>query len=228
MARGLKIATILTIGAIFAACGSGTPAPLVPEATISLSGTVVKNGAIELTEGSGPVTLQATQANYSGSYTFSIANSAVATVSAPATALARRGDAVSTVTETQGTVTIAPVSIGSTTLTITTNTTLTVPVTVLAPLTANPATLTFLATGAAAAQTTTVTEANFSGTLSETDTCSGIATVTPPKSTSPYTATVTPVSGGTCTITFTDGTQTAPVAVSVTSSGIIVNAQPRP
>ena len=67
-----------------------------------------------------------------------------------------------------------------------------------------------------------VQETNFAGTLSETNTCNGIATIAPSSSTSPYTAVVTPVAVGTCTITFTDGTQTAPVSVSVTAVSVVI------
>lgn len=91
------------------------------------------------------------------------------------------------------------------------------------PLIVSSTSLTFVI-GAGAAQTVTVSEAGFSGTLSETDNCSGIATVSPTQSTSPYVATVTPVSGGSCTITFTDGSQTAPVTVGITNTGVVVNS----
>lgn len=94
-------------------------------------------------------------------------------------------------------------------------------------LSANPTTLSFYSTGAGAAQTVLVQQTNFSGALSETDTCSGIATVSPTSSASPYTATVTPVAAGTCTITFNDGTQTVPVSVTVTTAGVVVNTKGR-
>jgi len=86
--------------------------------------------------------------------------------------------------------------------------------------------LTFTSIGASAAQTVTVSETGFAGTLSETNTCSGVASVSPTQSTSPYTATVTPMSAGSCTVTFTDGKKTAPVAVSVTTTGVVVNSKP--
>lgn len=92
-------------------------------------------------------------------------------------------------------------------------------------LTAHPTSLSFLTTGASAAQMVLVQEGNFSGTLSETDTCSGIVSLNPTQSVSPYTATVTPTAAGTCAINFSDGTMTVPVAVTVTTSGVTINAK---
>lgn len=89
-------------------------------------------------------------------------------------------------------------------------------------LSANPSSLAFFAV---ATQSVLVQETNFSGTLRETNTCSGIATIAPSSSTSPYTAVVTPVAAGTCTITFTDGTQTAPVSVTVTAQSFTINVK---
>jgi len=95
-------------------------------------------------------------------------------------------------------------------------------------LSANPTTLAFYTTGASAAQTVLVAESGYAGMLTEGDTCSGVASISPMQSTSPYTATVTPISAGTCTINFTDGTKTAPVSVVVTTSGVTINAQGKP
>jgi len=226
-----------------------------PGSQISLSG-ISSNGTIRLTLGT-PVTLQATQGGYTGSFTFTIAGASVATVSVPAGSSARRRDDTSqSVSDTSGEVTITPVTSGSTTLTVSTNRSRTFPVVVgagsgsaspssspspspspsptatpTAPppgiLSANPTTLSFYSTGASYAQSVLVQQTDFSGTLSETDTCLGIATISPASSASPYTATVTPVGAGTCTITFSDGTQTVPVSVTVTTAGVTVSTKGR-
>jgi hypothetical protein len=94
-------------------------------------------------------------------------------------------------------------------------------------LSVNPTTLAFYTTGAGAAQTVLVQETSFSGTLSETNTCSGVVTISPQSSTSPYSAVVTPVAAGTCTITFSDGTKTVPVGVTVTTANVIVDTKER-
>jgi len=225
-----------------------TPATVIQSSgpVISLSGVV--GDAIALTLGV-PLTSQASEPNYTGNYTFTVANASIATVSVPPGPSAHRRNAASTATDKQGDVTITPVGVGSTTLTVqTSNASLTVILSVAnaAPsptptptatptptppppgvLSVNPTTLSFYTTGASAEQTVFVQETDFSGTLSETDSCSGIVTVSPTSSSSPYSAIVTPVAAGTCTITFTDGTKTAPVAVTVTTAGITVNAKAR-
>lgn len=229
--RAFGAAALFLTAAILAACSSGSTGPFIPP-PVSVSGLV--NGSLVLTAGV-PQTIQVSQPGYSGTYFFSIGNPSVATLSLPAGAAARRRNSSSNVSDTQGSVTVNPVAPGSTTLTVLTNTTTTVPVVVSggspsptpppSALVASPTSLTFLSAGAGAAQTVTVSEVAFGGTLSETDTCSGIATVSPTQSSSPYTATITPVGGGSCTITFTDGSQTAPVSVSVTTSGVIINGR---
>jgi hypothetical protein len=74
-----------------------------------------------------------------------------------------------------------------------------------AALTVAPTALAFDATGSANAQTFVATDANYSGPLTETDTCANVATVTPTTATGPgATFTVSPVGAGSCAITITD------------------------
>ncbi len=246
-AAALAVAIILLAG-----CGS-TSRGYAPTTGPSVLLTGVTNGVLDLTIGTSD-TIQASESNYTGSYVFTIVDASVATLSIPAGYSSVHRDAISTLTVTEGRVTITPVSTGSTTLTVqTANATTTVSLVVstasaspsssptgtatatptpTAPppgvLSANPTTLSFYSTGASAAQTVLVQQTNFSGTLSETDTCSGIVSISPTSSTtSPYSATVTPVAAGTCTITFSDGTQTVPVAVTVTTAGVTVNTKAR-
>lgn len=90
-------------------------------------------------------------------------------------------------------------------------------------LNVNPSSLSFDATGATYASTFAITQTG-TGAFKETDSCSGIATVTPASLQAPSsTVTVTPVAAGTCTITVSDAYgQSKQVAVSVTTSGIII------
>ena len=93
----------------------------------------------------------------------------------------------------------------------------------LPPLSVNPATLSFDATGSTYATTFAITQTG-TGAFTETDTCSGIASVASVAWKAPSaTATVTPTAAGTCTITIKDAYgQSKTVAVSVTTSGIII------
>ncbi|HTV92868.1 MAG TPA: hypothetical protein VMG98_09150 [Verrucomicrobiae bacterium] len=245
-AAALAVAIVLLAG-----CGS-TSRGYAPSSGPSVLLTGVTNGVLDLAIGASD-TIQASEPDYTGTYVFTIADASVATLSIPAGASSVHRDATSTVTVTQGKATITAVGSGSTTLTVqTANATATVSLVVsstsaspsssptgsatatptpTAPppgvLSANPTTLSFYSTGASAAQTVLVQQTNFSGTLSESDTCSGIVSISPTSSTSPYGATVTPVAAGTCTITFSDGTQTVPVAVTVTTAGVTVNTKGR-
>jgi hypothetical protein len=80
--------------------------------------------------------------------------------------------------------------------------------------------LTFTAAGAANAQSTTASQANYTGTFTaSTTTCSGIATIA---STGSAAFSVTPVAAGTCSFTITGGnnmTATLNVVVTTTTVG---------
>lgn len=242
-------AALAMLALLFAGCASGN---VFQSSGPSVALEGISGGVIDLSLGTSD-TVHAAESNYHGSYAFTIANASVATLSVPPGSSSVHRDATSTVTVTQGNATITPVAAGSTTLTVqTTNATTTVSLVVSATspssgpssspsssptasptptapppgvLSANPTTLSFYASGSNAAQTVLVQETSFSGSLSETNTCSGIVTISPTSSTSPYSAVVTPVAAGTCTITFSDGTQTAPVGVTVTTAGITVNTK---
>ena len=99
------------------------------------------------------------------------------------------------------------------------------PVPTASPLALTPSSLSFTATGAAAAMTFTVSERGFSGSFSVTtamagsqNSCSGIATVAP--SSGSGTFTVTPQSNGHCIFTVSDGTQSAPETIDVTTTTV--------
>lgn len=79
--------------------------------------------------------------------------------------------------------------------------------------------------GAPSALTETVTETGYSGLFGESDTCTGVATVTTTNAHGPSAAyTVTGVTAGMCSITFSDASaQHQIVAVTVTASGFIIN-----
>lgn len=94
-----------------------------------------------------------------------------------------------------------------------------------AALDAAPATLTFTTVGASSAQTFAATESAYTGTITETDTCSGLATVAATGGTSGASVTfgVTPSAVGTCTVTVHDSYgQKAAVSISITTSGLVV------
>jgi hypothetical protein len=97
-------------------------------------------------------------------------------------------------------------------------------------LTASPSALSLDGTGATFAQTAQVQEPGYSGAFAETDTCSGVATVTPNAGTGPsQTYTVTGVTAGTCAIRISDtNAQHATIAVTVTTAGVGVNSGERP
>jgi hypothetical protein len=88
----------------------------------------------------------------------------------------------------------------------------------VAPLVLAPKSLAFSASGANAAQTVSVSETGYAGAFTETDTCSGIASVSPADGSGPSaTYTVTPLAAGTCTITIHDTNgQKSAVAVGIT------------
>jgi hypothetical protein len=127
----------------------------------------------------------------------------------------------------KATLTVTPVSaVSSCTVTVSDSkkhkATATISVT-LPALNVNPASLSFDATGAPYATTFAITQTG-SGAFKQTNTCSGIATVTSGSLKAPSAVvTVTPTAAGTCTITVTDAYgHSKPVAVSVTTSGIII------
>ncbi|MGC8485710.1 MAG: hypothetical protein ACP5O6_08775, partial [Candidatus Baltobacteraceae bacterium] len=69
-----------------------------------------------------------------------------------------------------------------------------------------------------------VTETGYTGTFTESDTCSTIATVTPSSGTGPsFTFTVTGVNAGTCTATFADTNgQQVTANIGVTTTGVVI------
>jgi hypothetical protein len=91
----------------------------------------------------------------------------------------------------------------------------------LAPLVTSSTALTFSALGAAAAQPITVSETGYSGSFTAVSSNPSVVSVTGPSGTTP-TFTVTPVAGGSATITISDHQgQSTPVSVSVTSATFV-------
>ncbi len=88
-----------------------------------------------------------------------------------------------------------------------------------------PNALAFTAVGATNAQRTTASESNYAGTFTaatgaagQTNSCSGIATISPASGT---TFSVTPVAAGHCTFTLTGGgTQSATLTIDVTTTNV--------
>ncbi|HUA09973.1 MAG TPA: hypothetical protein VMA98_11975 [Candidatus Acidoferrales bacterium] len=89
-------------------------------------------------------------------------------------------------------------------------------------LTASPAALAISGTGAGYAQTTQVQETGYTGTLGESNTCSGVATISPSSASGPSaTFTVTGSAPGSCTATISGGnSQQVTVTITVTTIGV--------
>lgn len=95
----------------------------------------------------------------------------------------------------------------------------------VAPLVVTPTSMNFIALGAGTEQTFTATEAGYTGSMSENDTCAGIATVAPAGSITGASVAynVTPLAAGSCGIAITDASsQKVNITISVTTSGLVV------
>jgi hypothetical protein len=89
-----------------------------------------------------------------------------------------------------------------------------------APLTVRPASLSFNGAGASDTATETVSETGSTGAITQLNSCSGIATVSPSSAAAPATFTVTATGPGSCTITYADAhsdTVTSNVVVTTTT-----------
>jgi hypothetical protein len=94
-------------------------------------------------------------------------------------------------------------------------------------LSVNPTTVNVLGTGAANAQGISVKETGYTGSFSETDTCSGIATVTTASASGPSASyTTTGVAVGSCSATFKDAShQSQTAAITVTTTNYTVQGR---
>jgi hypothetical protein len=82
-----------------------------------------------------------------------------------------------------------------------------------------PSSLSFNGAGSSETATETASETGYTGQIAQTNTCTGIATVTPASAAAPATFTITAVSAGSCTITYADShsnTATSNVVVTTT------------
>jgi hypothetical protein len=89
----------------------------------------------------------------------------------------------------------------------------------------SPSAISINGAGATYAQTLTVSETAYTGDFSETDTCAGIATISPAGGVGPsLQETLTGVASGSCAVTFLDGHgQKTTANVVVTISSVVVN-----
>jgi hypothetical protein len=98
-------------------------------------------------------------------------------------------------------------------------------------LVVSPSTIAISQTGASGAEALSVSEGGYSGTFTESDTCSPvagtIATISPGTGSGPsLPQTVTGVAAGTCVVTFTDSHgQTGSSTITVTTSSIIISGR---
>lgn len=92
-----------------------------------------------------------------------------------------------------------------------------------APMQVSATTLGF--SSASGNQTVNITKANYTGALTQTNTCMGVVSVSTNSSVGPaVTMTVTPLAAGTCAITVQSGEgETATINVTVTTTSIIIN-----
>jgi hypothetical protein len=91
------------------------------------------------------------------------------------------------------------------------------------PITATPSWLSFNETGPGAAQTVTLTQAGYSGSFTESDDCSGIATVIARYGGGAAAYAVTPVAAGSCSATFAGGYDVSvSVPIAVTPPGSVL------
>jgi len=97
------------------------------------------------------------------------------------------------------------------------------------PLVATPTTVAVNGLGAADAQPLTISESAYTGTITESDTCAGIATVLPAGGVGPsLSETVTGVAAGKCVATFKDASgQTATASIVVTTGGVVIQSHAR-
>ena len=90
-----------------------------------------------------------------------------------------------------------------------------------------PSSVSLVGTGSANTKSFSASENFYSGTMTQTNSCSPsagvIATVSPVSGTAPVTFTVTPQAVGSCSITISDSnSQSATVAVTVTTESIVI------
>ncbi len=102
--------------------------------------------------------------------------------------------------------------------------TLTISSTPSGGISTSPSSFNFLAIGPAYAQNLGVSQAGYAGTYGESDTCSGIVTVSVTSNSGGVAVyEVTPTGAGSCQITITGGSgETAIVGVTVTSTSVVV------
>jgi hypothetical protein len=96
-------------------------------------------------------------------------------------------------------------------------------------LVTNPTAVAVNGLGAANAQPLTVSESAYTGAITESDTCAGIATVSPGSGVGPsLSETVTGVAAGNCVATFKDiNGETASSTIQVTTSGVVIQSRAR-
>jgi hypothetical protein len=87
----------------------------------------------------------------------------------------------------------------------------------------NPSAMAFTATGSGASQTVAISQSGFSGSFTETDNCTGIATIVPASAVGGTHYRVTPEAKGNCAATFHGGNgESAPLTIGVTPPGNVV------
>ncbi len=233
--------TLLAIGAL-AACSSGSSAgvpgsitPTPPPLSLNLLGPLQAVGQTAI--------LQVSQGGYVGPFTITSSNGAVLSLTQKLQSTQRSPAATGaqTILSPNGQAYVSALAQGSASISVSgyggivsspaqlQNIVIGSPSPSPAPpnvLSVNPSAVAVNGTGAASAASILVQETGYSGAFTESDTCSGIATVTPSAGTGPsFTFTAEGVVAGTCTASFTDASaQRVSTTIVVTTNGIIIQS----
>ena len=246
------VCAFLTMGAL-AACSPGggtgpgiaTP-PSAPTLTVNLIGPLQTVGQTAV--------LQVSQPGFLGPYTITSSNGAVLSLQQKlqSTQRAPQSGGPQTIISPNGQAYVVALAPGNASITVNGSESLTIAPTTLQnitiaaatptpspspsaspspsptptpnPMGIAPSTLALTGTGASNAQTLVVTETGYTGSFTESDTCSTIATVTPSSGTGPsFTFTVTGLAAGTCSATFADtNRQHVTANIGVTTTGVVI------
>jgi hypothetical protein len=211
--------TPVGMGSCSATYTGGNKASAALPIDVALPGNVVVNPAsltLNATGSGAAVPVAVSQQGYGGSFTESDTCASVATVVATSNANGKASFLVTPEKAGNCTATFAGGNRESVPLPIT--------VAPFGSVVVAPKSMTFTATGSGAAKNAAVSQGNFTGSFTETDSCSGTASVKATTNSGGNALySVTPIARGTCTATFTGGGKaSAPLAIQVTPYGNVV------
>jgi len=215
---------IAAVAALVAAgCGASNPgsAPLTPIFPVAAALHLTAANLTFVAAGAAHAqTFDATETGYAGAFVESDTCAGLATVTPSSASGPSATFAVTPSANGSCTVTIHDANAQSTAVGVA----IAIPPPPANPPVAAPNALSFVAVGGGNAQTATVTEAGYNGTLTQNNTCAGIATVNASGANGPsVTYTITPTASGACSVTVTDALNASDtVNVVVSTSGVII------